>query len=310
YQGVYFIGTTPPKVGTDPDTVLDIANKFSARLSELEYDGTIIYDIQDESTRTSVPRPFPFKHTIDSRVYSQHIKHLTQKPTITYKSVTQRGKAEFEQWLEEAKEYHLDHLVLVGNPSSENTLNFTLSDAYNTLKEHAEKDIHLGGVTIAERHTSKKNEHERLFTKVDQGCQYFISQAVYDVQATINLITRYARHCAQQGVEPKRIILTFAPCGNKKTLEFMEWLGIAVPEATQWRLLDSEHTLTESIKICQENLNTILQSCSDYGVPLGLNIESLTNRKKDIDASIHLYKLLKPTMELCLAEKLLELKVA
>ena len=38
-------------------------------------------------------------------------------------------------------------------------------------------------------------------------------------------------------------------------------------------------------------------------MPLGLNIESLTNRKEEIDASINLYRLLKAIMELNLAEK-------
>lgn len=83
----------------------------------------------------------------------------------------------------------------------------------------------------------------------------------------------------------------------------MQWLGISVPEATKWRILDSEQSLNESVRICRENLNLILQSCAHLDVPLGLNIESLTNRKEEIDASINLYRLLKATMELNLAEK-------
>ena len=65
----------------------------------------------------------------------------------------------------------------------------------------------------------------------------------------------------------------------------------------------SQNTLSESIRICRENLDLIIQSCGHLDVPLGLNIESLTNRKEEIDASINLYRLLKATMELNLAEK-------
>jgi hypothetical protein len=36
---------------------------------------------------------------------------------------------------------------------------------------------------------------------------------------------------------------------------------------------------------------------------MGLNIESLTNRKDEIDAAIRLFKLLKATMDLKLAEQ-------
>lgn len=302
-QGVYLIGTTPPKLGTDPEQLKVIAEKLLGRLHEIEYDGVVIYDIQDESSRTELPRPFPFKQTVDPREYSRLLREISHLDVITYKSVAQRSKAEFDVWLDETKrDFNLKNLVLVGSPSSQGDIKLPLSEAYQALQDHDES-FFLGGVTIAERHASKRNEHERLLEKTAQGCQFFISQAVYNAQATIDLITSYARTCRQQGIEPKRIILTFSPCGGEKTLTFMEWLGISVPEATKWRILDAKEPLSESIRICRENLDLILKSCAHLNVPLGLNIESLTNRKEEIDASMNLYRLLKATMELCLAEK-------
>jgi len=302
-QGVYLIGTTPPKVGTDKAQLKTIAEKLLGRLHEIEYDGVIIYDIQDESSRTNQARPFPFKQTVDPREYSHLLRNLSAQDVITYKSVAQRGVGEFKDWLSETKnDYDLKNVVLVGSPSSVGDIKLSLPDAYKALAEQSD-DFFLGGVTIAERHSSKRNEHERLIEKTVQGCQFFISQAVYDAQATIDLITSYARTCKAQGIAPKRLILTFTPCGGEKTLEFMQWLGISVPEATKWRMLDAENTLSESVRICRENLDLILKSCAHLDVPLGLNIESLTNRKEEIDASINLYRLLKAIMELNLAEK-------
>jgi len=302
-QGVYLIGTTPPKVGTDKAQLKTIAEKLLGRLHEIEYDGVIIYDIQDESSRTNQARPFPFKQTVDPREYSHLLRNLSAQDVITYKSVAQRGVGEFKDWLSETKnDYDLKNVVLVGSPSSVGDIKLSLPDAYKALAEQSD-DFFLGGVTIAERHSSKRNEHERLIEKTVQGCQFFISQAVYDGQATIDLITSYARTCKAQGITPQRIILTFTPCGGEKTLEFMQWLGISVPEATKWRMLDAENTLSESVRICRENLDLILKSCAHLDVPLGLNIESLTNRKEEIDASINLYRLLKAIMELNLAEK-------
>ncbi|MBQ4857003.1 hypothetical protein [Pseudoalteromonas sp. MMG007] len=302
-QGVYLIGTTPPKIGTDEAQLKTIAEKLLGRLHEIEYDGVIIYDIQDESSRTNQARPFPFKQTVDPREYSHLLRNLSAQDVITYKSVAQRGVGEFKDWLDETKkDYDLKNVVLVGSPSSVGDIKLSLPDAYKALAEQSD-DFFLGGVTIAERHSSKRNEHERLIEKTAQGCQFFISQAVYDAQATIDLITSYARTCKAQGIAPKRLILTFTPCGGEKTLEFMQWLGISVPEATKWRMLDAENTLSESVRICRENLDLILKSCAHLDVPLGLNIESLTNRKEEIDASINLYRLLKAIMELNLAEK-------
>ncbi|MBH0074232.1 methylenetetrahydrofolate reductase [Pseudoalteromonas sp. SWYJ118] len=304
-QGVYLIGTTPPKIGTDKAQLKTIAEKLLGRLHEIEYDGVIIYDIQDESSRTNQDRPFAFKQTVDPREYSHLIRNLSAQDVITYKSVAQRGVGEFKDWLSETKnDYDLQNVVLVGSPSSVGDIKLSLPDAYKALAEQSD-DFFLGGVTIAERHLSKRNEHERLIEKTAQGCQFFISQAVYDAQATIELITSYARTCKAQDITPQRIILTFTPCGGEKTLDFMKWLGISVPEATKWRMLDADNTLSESVRICRENLDLIIKSCAHLDVPLGLNIESLTNRKEEIDASINLYRLLKATMELNLAEKLI-----
>lgn len=302
-QGVYLIGTTPPKAETAEDKTLRIAKKLLARLNEVEYDGLIVYDIQDESSRVSEQRPFPFQHTLDPRAYSQLLRELAQRDVITYKSVAQRDAQEFQQWLQDtAQTFALQNLVLVGSPSSNGTIKLSLSQAYQQLHDQPQP-VFLGGVAIAERHAQKGNEHERLIEKAHQGCKFFISQAVYNAQATIDLLTSYARSCKQQGLTPQRIILTFAPCGGEQTLSFMQWLGISVPQSTRYRILDAEDPLNESIRICRDNLQQILQHCAQLDIPLGLNVESLTNRREEIDASIRLFRLLKATMELHLAEK-------
>lgn len=301
-RGVYFIGTTPPKSSVSMAQVSDIGDKLLERLDQIEYDGVIVYDIQDESSRIDQARPFPYMSTHDPREYSAILRDKSERPVITYKSVSQRSREDFDGWLDRAWCPHgVRDLVLVGSPSSEGDIKLTLPQAYQAMQEHS-LNFNLGGVTIAERHAIKGNEHLRLLEKSEQGCEYFISQAVYNAQATIDLLSSYARECKERNIKPKRIILTFTPCGSAKTLEFMEWLGISVPQATRHRILDSRNPLGESIRICRNNLDQILEACGDLGIPLGLNIESLTNRKEEIDAAIRLYKLLKATLDLKLAE--------
>ncbi len=302
-QGVYLIGTTPPKEGTDDQKMGEIADKLLSRLKEIEHDGMIIYDIQDESARIDTPRPFPFTRTRDPRDYAALIAAKDKRQTITYKSVAQRDKADFNAWLTDTCEtYRQKNIVLVGSPSSEGDIRLTLNEAYNEI-QNSGLNINLGGVTIAERHAKKGNEHLRLIDKQAQGCSFFVSQAVYNPQATIDLISAYGRECRELNITPARIILTFTPCGSSKTLTFMEWLGISVPEATKYRILDAENPLKESLRICYANLNQILDAVTYLDVPLGLNIESLTNRKEEIDAAIQLYRLLKARMELALASR-------
>lgn len=302
-RGVYFIGTTPPKNDTPLDQIDTIAEKLLERVSDIDFDGLIVYDIQDEGSRTSKPRPFPFKLSHDTRLYSSLLHQKSNRPVITYKSVVQSNADDFNQWANEAwQDYGVRDIVLVGSPSRNNDISLPLADAYKTLVD-SKHDFFIGGITIAERHASKKNEHERLIEKHKQGCNFFISQAIYNPQATIDKLTRYAIECKKQGLKPQRLILTFSPCGSEKTLEFIEWLGVNVPEATSLRILHSESPLYESIRICTNSLQQILDAVIPYDLPLGLNIESLTNRKEEIDGSILLYKLLRSTMENYLAKK-------
>ncbi|MGH1460418.1 MAG: methylenetetrahydrofolate reductase [Neptuniibacter sp.] len=302
-RGVYLFGTTPPKAGTTEEAASEIADKLLNRLAHVEFDGLIVYDIQDESSRIDKPRPFPFMQTLDPRAYSKLLREKADRPVITYKSVSQRDKESFVEWLDEAwNEYGVRDTVLVGSPSSEGDIKLSLNDAYAAISEH-QASYQLGGVTIAERHASKGNEHERLISKSVQGCEFFVSQAVYNAQATIDMLSSYARSCRENGTTPKRVILTFTPCGSTKTLEFMEWLGISVPEATRFRIMDAKSPLQESIRICRNNLEQILEAVQHLDIPIGLNIESLTNRKEEIDASIRLFKLLKSIVDLKLAEQ-------
>ena len=224
-RGVYFIGTTPPKSDTPLEKVSEIAEKLLERVSDIDFDGLIVYDIQDENSRISKPRPFPFKSTHDTRLYSSLLNKKSNRPVITYKSVVQSNSDEFNQWADEAwQTYGVKDVVLVGSPSKSNNISLPLASAYKTLVDN-KHDFFIGGVTIAERHTSKRNEHERLIAKHQQGCSFFISQAIYNPQATIDLLTRYAIECQQQGLKPQRLILTFSPCGSKKTLELLDIPG-------------------------------------------------------------------------------------
>ncbi|MGB0733026.1 MAG: methylenetetrahydrofolate reductase [Pontibacterium sp.] len=302
-RGVYLIGTCPPKAGTEPNTVNEIADKLLARLTLLEFDGMIVYDIQDESSRIDAPRPFPFMATLDPREYSALLRKKSSRPIITYKSVSQRNASDFSKWLSEAWDtYGVRDMVMVGSPSADSDIKLSLNDAYKVVAQD-ERPFNLGGVTIAERHLKKGEEHQRLLQKSAQGCSFFVSQAVYNAQATIDMLTRYAHECQAHNIQPARIILTFTPCGSAKTMEFMDWLGISIPEGTRLRILNAEDSLAESIRVCRGNLEQIMDAVLDLGLPLGLNIESLTNRKDEIDASIRLFKLLKASLDLRLAEQ-------
>ena len=62
-SGIILYGITPPKKGTEAEKIEEISSRQIQRLQSLNIDGLIIYDIQDEKSRTSEQRPFPFIET-------------------------------------------------------------------------------------------------------------------------------------------------------------------------------------------------------------------------------------------------------
>ena len=286
---VLLYGTTPPRADTPTDKVVHAATRLAERVADLPLDGLVVYDVQDEATRTNEPRPFPFLPTLDAPTYGQILGQQTGKSVVTYKCIASESEASWPGWLDRAREQHgVRFLSLVGMASSRDSArSIGLPRATTIAAEHPGRFI-LGGVTIAERHTPARSESLRLLAKAQQGCSYFISQAIYDATPTISLLRDYARDCADQGVEPCRIVLDFVPVGRPQTMRFMRWLGIAIPDATASAILHDPAPISRSIAICRDLLRAILDQPYVDRIPLGMTIESVSINREEIGATIEL----------------------
>src|SRR6478736_3196789 len=117
-----------------------------------------------------------------------------------------------------------------------------------TLRREVNPALMLGGVAIPERHRRRDDEHLRLLAKQDAGCRFFVTQVVYDVNAAKNLVSDYHYACAARGTIAAPIAFTFTVCGSMRTLEFLRWLG----------------------------------------VPFGINVESVSIRRVEIEMAVRL----------------------
>ena len=288
-QQVLLYGTTPPREGTPPEQVDSAADKLAARLAGLPLDGVVVYDIQDETGRTLAPRPFPFIRTIDPRDYAR----LFRLPTIVYKALGTMDEPQWRKWLAES-EKSVQFLSVVGRPASGVRYPLPLSRAIRIASDNPA--FIVGGVVIAERHDAQRSEAARLLAKGIEGCGYFISQAVYHAEPTQRLLADYLRDCRGAGAQPKRIVLTFAPCGREKTLTFMRWLGVNIAPETERAILGAANPLAKSIEICRDNLRRILDGGYAGQVPLGVNVESVSINRDEIDASVELLHTLREAM--------------
>jgi 5,10-methylenetetrahydrofolate reductase len=288
-SAVLLYGTTPPRAGSDEGAVRAAADKLAARLAPLPLDGVVVYDIQDETGRTSVARPFAFAGTIDPPRYASLLVQRLGKPAITYKCVGQMDEAGWQGWLGgAAREHGTEFLSIVGRPTSGVRYPLALSKAIRLATAHP-AGFTVGGVLIAERHTAQRSEAARLLAKGIEGCGYFVSQTVYAPEATERLLADYARDCRGAGVAPRRIVLSFAPVGREKTMAFLRWLGVRIPPETAREILGAADPLAQSIAICRDNLRRILAHDYAREIPLGISVESVSINKDEIDASITLF---------------------
>ena len=289
-QNILLYGTTPPRLGTARESVAAAAEKLAARLAGLPLDGLVLYDIQDETGRTQMARPFPFVGTIDPREYATFFR----LPAIVYKALGMMDEDAWRAWLAHSRG-RVQLLSIVGRPASARRYPLALSRAIRIAAES--QDFMVGGVVIAERHDAERSEAARLLAKGIEGCSYFISQTVYHAAPTQRLLADYLRDCRGAGVAPKRIILTFAPCGREKTLAFLRWLGVNVPLDTERAILGAADPLARSIAICRDNLRRILDGAYASHIPLGINVESVSINRDEIDASVELFHALKETLD-------------
>ncbi len=292
---VLLYGTTPPRLDTPQRQVEAAADKLTARLTGLPLDAIVVYDIQDETGRTQRPRPFPFISTLDPRAYAALLRSRTGRQTITYKALGMMAEADWRPWLAETKSLGVDFLSIVGRPTSAVRYPLPLSQAIR-IAAAPTWGLTVGGVLIAERHSGARSESARLLAKGSDGCAYFISQAVYHASPTQRLLADYLRDCRAAGTPPRRIILTFAPCGRDKTLAFIRWLGVNVAPETELAILGAANPLAKSIEICRDNLRRILNAPYAREIPLGVNVESVSINRAEIDASVELFHVLRETL--------------
>jgi hypothetical protein len=287
-DGVLLYGLTPPRGTTTPEQADAVAGAALARLRSVQVDGLILYDVDAEADRSSTPRPFPFMPMMDPAVFLD--RHLAgwAGAVVVYRAVGKYTGDELDEWLSEADRDRV-LTVLVGAASGRQVVRTSLPEAYRR-RAGLSRPPHMGGVVIAERHADTGGEHERMLRKQEAGCEFFVSQVCYNLDHTRNLLSDYAYSCRDQGLDPRPVVLTLAPCGSVKTLEFMSWLGIDVPGWLRTEITRSRDPLTASYEQCVVNARVLIAFCRRLGLPFGVNVESLTNRKVEIDASIDLVR--------------------
>ena len=291
-SGILLYGITPPKAKTSEERIQEISQKTIDRVKTLNVDALVVYDLQDESSRNSNERPFPFFPTLEADFFVSQYLNTLSIPKIIYRSVGKCSKEELISKIENTPH----PTVFVGAPSALNHTHIKLPEAYNIWKELKCNNL-LGGVAIPERHF-KQEEHLRILSKMNNGCSFFITQCVYNIELVKNMLSDLYYHCLQNNIQLPTLIFTLTTCGSIKTLRFLDWLGIHVPTWLQNELYHCEDILGKSIDLNLEIAREIISFCASKKIPFGFNIESVSINKAEIEASeillVKVAEMLKP----------------
>lgn len=277
---------TPPRLSTDMARAREIAEVTVERLRPLDVDGLILYDIDDESDRNPEERPFPFLPTMDPADYLEHHLWGWETPVVVYRATGKYAEAEIRSWTQQQDD-NKRLCVFVGASSRDKTVATSLRRAQQ-IRAEVNPDLLLGGVAIPERHARSGDEHLRLIAKQEAGCSYFVTQVVYNLNAAKNLASDYRYECLARGLQPVPIVFTFSVCGSMKTMEFFRWLGVDVPGWIENELYHAEDTLDASLEHAESTALELIVFCRRIGLPFGINIESVSIRKEEIEASVRL----------------------
>jgi 5,10-methylenetetrahydrofolate reductase len=132
------------------------------------------------------------------------------------------------------------------------------------------------------------DENIRILDKIDSGVSYFVSQCIFNVQYTKRVLDDLLVSCEHSKQELPTMIFTLTVCGSLKTLNFMEWLGIHVPEDIKEELSATSNPVGRSVEIAVGIATELIRYCTEKLIPFGFNIESVAIRKEEIDASLYL----------------------
>src|SRR4051812_13548470 len=277
---------TPPRQASSAEESDRIAKVTIERLRHLDLEALIVYDIDDESDRVIEERPFPYLPTQDPGEF--HARHLTawDRPVVIYRCVGKYSPDELETWLAAQDPQRVSTVFVGASSSSKKTLT-SLAEAQSLWRD-TRPEVALGGVAIPERHSSTGLEHARMLRKQHDGASFFVTQVVYDADAAKSMVSDYFYACCDTSQVPAPVFFTLSVCGSLRTLAFLEWLGVNVPSWMRNDLKRSGDPLSASFDHCLATARDLAAFCDRLGLPHGFNVESVSIRRAEIDAAVHL----------------------
>ena len=261
-------GIVPPPSNFTQEQYEDYLKYYKDLLNRINPDVISIYSIQEEKSRNGHERPFPFTPHCN---IAEFATSLQRENLILYCT----SDVEYRE-----NEKKSNKLVMVGQKQ------------ISLLEREKEKEKIFGGVLIP----SRRNEVQRIVERQQKyGLQFFTTQILFDAKKMLQFLKDYSDECQFFGIKPCTIFLSFAPFLQKKTKEFLEWLGVEIPETFALQILeekDIERKKENMLLFCCNLFSKIFNFCrvNNLDVSLGVNVEciSRSNHERSLSEKIYI----------------------
>ncbi len=239
--------------------------------------------IEEENRADNEKRSVTAKLT--PRVIASRLQAYNTSEPLIARPIVYLPWEEQKKWLEESSSEDIKNVILVGGDSSAKKYPGLSVTAAAREITHNFPSFFLGGITIPTR----KHEAVRVAKKSLAGIQFFTTQILYESDAIKQLLKDYWDLCQRGEAEARMIILSFAPMTTLSNIQFMQSLGVAIPEETVYKLNEDTESIEDtSLQICENILKDILHytKTEHIAIPLGLSIGHVT--RANFGASIKL----------------------
>uniref|UniRef100_A0A7S1VEP7 Methylenetetrahydrofolate reductase (NAD(P)H) n=1 Tax=Sexangularia sp. CB-2014 TaxID=1486929 RepID=A0A7S1VEP7_9EUKA len=270
----------------------------------------VIYDVQDEPSRSGQERPFPYRPSVSPHTFCASLVDELPSgfPVILTVAAFDRSPSDepLLSLLNGKPVPNTAGCLVVGKcgaSSPPDSISDTFPNLASLVSSFAPKFTKyvLGGIALPERNLSGRGEGREgklMCHKTKAGITFFTTQVVYDADAAIILLRDYAAALAEEGdssVEPAKVYLTFAPFSRSSVLSFLRWLGVSVPASTAARVLSTKaqpplsqlaSAAATSVDIVVEIYRRILDAVRrmELAVPVGFLVEAVSHYGAEVQA--------------------------
>ena len=115
-----------------------------------------------------------------------------------------------------------------------------------------------------------------------------MTQVVYDVNAAKNLVSDYHYECAAREGAPAPIVFTFSGVRVDADARLSALAGRRRAAVDRERPQARHRHLEASYRLAIATATELMAYCRTLGVPFGINVESVSIRRVEIEASVRL----------------------